>query len=61
MQVHVGGVGGEVAVASRRPTADMAVLGSWATARGAELTDLALTRASLEDVYLQLTGGADGD
>jgi ABC-2 type transport system ATP-binding protein len=37
------------------PTADLAPLLSWATVRGAELEALAVTRPTLEDVYLQLT------
>jgi ABC-2 type transport system ATP-binding protein len=37
------------------PTRDLAPLLSWAAVRGAELEALAVTRPSLEDVYLQLT------
>jgi hypothetical protein len=34
-------------------------LTGWALARGEELEALAVTRPSLEDVYLQLTGSAE--
>jgi len=37
------------------PTADLAPLFSWAAVRGIELEGLAVTRPTLEDVYLQLT------
>jgi ABC-2 type transport system ATP-binding protein len=37
------------------PTADLAPLLSWAAVRGVELEGLAVTRPTLEDVYLQLT------
>jgi ABC-2 type transport system ATP-binding protein len=37
------------------PTADLAPLLSWAAVRGVELEGLAITRPTLEDVYLQLT------
>jgi ABC-2 type transport system ATP-binding protein len=37
------------------PTADLAPLLSWAAVRGIELDGLAITRPTLEDVYLQLT------
>jgi ABC-type multidrug transport system ATPase subunit len=47
---------GVVTVESARPTADLEEVTSWAVQRGVELADLSLTRASLEDVYLRLTG-----
>ena len=37
------------------PTGDLAPLFSWAAVRGIELEGLAVTRPTLEDVYLQLT------
>src|SRR3954451_16258042 len=37
------------------PTADLAPLLSWAAVRGIELEGFAVTRPTLEDVYLQLT------
>jgi ABC-2 type transport system ATP-binding protein len=51
---------GVVEVESARPTADLQELTSWAVRHGVELADLSLTRATLEDVYLRLTG-ATGD
>jgi ABC-2 type transport system ATP-binding protein len=40
---------------TKTPTADLAPLLSWAAVRGVELEGLAVTRPTLEDVYLQLT------
>jgi ABC-2 type transport system ATP-binding protein len=45
-------------------TGALHALTGWARARGDELEGLAVTRPSLEDVYLRLTGGdrlAEGD
>ncbi len=53
--------GSSVTVETTRPTADMLALTGWAGARGLELPDLTLRRPSLEDVYLDLTGGDSGD
>ena len=39
------------------PTGALHALTGWALARGNELEGLAVTRPSLEDVYLRLTGG----
>jgi len=47
----------EVAVSD--PTRDLHTLTSWATANGVSLDGLAVSRPTLEDVYLELTG--DGD
>jgi ABC-2 type transport system ATP-binding protein len=41
------------------PTSAVHTLTGWALARGGELEALAVTRPSLEDVYLQLTGSAE--
>ncbi len=38
------------------PTADLAVLCGWAEQRGIELPDLAVTRPTLEDVFLAIAG-----
>jgi ABC-2 type transport system ATP-binding protein len=51
---------GRVVVESTHPTADMAALTQWAVARELELADLTLTRPTLEDVFLALTGGGGG-
>jgi ABC-2 type transport system ATP-binding protein len=50
---------GRVAIESERPLADLKELADWALARGLELPDLDVRRPSLEDVYLQLTGGVE--
>jgi ABC-2 type transport system ATP-binding protein len=41
------------------PTRTLHLLTGWALARGEELEALTVARPSLEDVYLQLTGGLD--
>jgi ABC-2 type transport system ATP-binding protein len=50
---------GRVVLRSGSPTAALHTLTGWALARGGELEGLAVTRPSLEDVYLRLTGGGD--
>ena len=49
---------GRVTVRSKNPTEDVHRLTGWAIERGTELGDLAVTRPSLEDVYLALTGSS---
>jgi len=49
---------GRVVIDSEQPLQDMKAIADWALARGLELADLDVRRPSLEDVYLQLTGGA---
>jgi ABC-2 type transport system ATP-binding protein len=49
---------GRVTVESATPLADVRLLGDWAASRSIDLPDLDVRRPSLEDVYLQLTGGA---
>ena len=51
---------GVVTIESARPTADLQEVTSWAVQQGVELADLSLTRATLEDVYLRLTGDTGG-
>jgi ABC-2 type transport system ATP-binding protein len=48
-----------VSLRTKTPTRALNVLTGWAMARGEELEALLVSRPSLEDVYLQLTG--DGD
>ena len=48
--------GGEVRVETTSPTADLAVLCSWAEARGLELPALTVERPTLEDVFLAISG-----
>jgi ABC-2 type transport system ATP-binding protein len=49
-----------VLLRSVTPTRDLHALTGWAVARGVELEALAVTRPSLEDVYLRLVGAARG-
>ena len=60
-----GGLPGETAVNGHRvtvrtqlPTAALAALAAWAAGRGGELPDLTVSRPTLEDVYLELTGAS---
>ena len=53
-------VGAEVEFAVEEPTRVLHELTSWAVQRGVELEGLEVTRPSLEDVYLDLTGGEAG-
>ena len=48
---------GVVELAADSPTRALHELASWAIARGVELERLQVSRPSLEDVYLELTGG----
>jgi ABC-2 type transport system ATP-binding protein len=48
---------GRVTLRTAAPTGALHALTGWALARGTELEGLAVTRPSLEDVYLRLTGG----
>jgi ABC-type multidrug transport system ATPase subunit len=51
---------GRVLLRSVAPTRDLHTLTGWAVARGEELEALAVTRPSLEDVYLRLTESSRG-
>jgi ABC-2 type transport system ATP-binding protein len=51
---------GYVDFSTATPTAALAPVLAWASERGIELEELEVTRATLEDVYLQLTGEGDG-
>ncbi|MGH9180295.1 MAG: ABC transporter ATP-binding protein [Acidimicrobiales bacterium] len=50
------GIADRFELATTEPVADLAELCSWALAAGVELGDLKVSRPSLEDVYLELTG-----
>jgi len=50
---------GRVLLTSRALATDLHQLAGWALERGLELDDLQVTRATLEDVYLQLTTDTD--
>ncbi len=49
-----------ITVHTARPTAVLNELTGWAMQRGHELDHLTVVRPTLEDVYLQLTGGEGG-
>lgn len=53
--------GAAVQVRTRSATADVSALATWALGRGVELESLALSRPSLEDVYLDLVDTADDE
>ena len=57
----VRGRDGVVEIRTARPTADLAMVCGWAAARGVELDNLRVSEPSLEDIYLELVGEADGD
>ncbi|MFP5297902.1 MAG: ABC transporter ATP-binding protein [Actinomycetota bacterium] len=52
-------VGDSVSIQTNQPTAILHAITGWALAEGHELTDLSAARPNLEDVYLQLTSGAE--
>jgi ABC-2 type transport system ATP-binding protein len=52
---------GRVAFSTATPTRDLAPLITWAAARAIELDGLAVKRATLEDVYLELTAHEEAD
>ncbi len=53
--------GDEVVLETTDAVSDLWALTEWARTSGFELDGLTLTRPSLEDVYLQLTGGETGE
>jgi ABC-2 type transport system ATP-binding protein len=61
MQPPVAGVvvapNGAIEIRSADPTADVHAVTGWALDNGIGLADLSVSRPSLEDVYLDLTGG----
>ena len=50
--------GGAISMHTDEPTRVLAVLTDWIVRHGAELDDLTVTRLSLEEAYLQVTGHA---
>jgi ABC-2 type transport system ATP-binding protein len=48
---------GTVTIETTEPTPTLHLLTSWALENGIELSDLAVSRRTLEDVYLELTVG----
>jgi hypothetical protein len=53
-------VNDEIEITVADPTHVLYELTSWAVDRGVELERLQVTRPTLEDVYLELTGGEAG-
>ncbi len=53
--------GPSVVVSVEDPTRDLHALTSWATSRGVSLEGLTVSKPTLEDVYLELTGGTADD
>ena len=52
---------GAVTVQTAAPVRDMHALTRWALDRGLDLSGLSLTRPTLEEVYLRLTGESDDE
>jgi ABC-2 type transport system ATP-binding protein len=50
---------GSVIATTAEPVRDVNTLTGWALERGVDLAGLTVTRPSLEDVYLELTGGVE--
>ena len=50
-------LGGAVEIQSVDPTSDLHTLTGWSLDNDVDLVDLSVTRPTLEDVYLELTGG----
>lgn len=55
------GENGRIEILSGEPTRDLHTVTGWAISHGVELTDLSVSRPSLEDVYLELTGTEDDE
>ncbi len=51
---------GRVQLTTEAPVPDLALLCGWAVERAVDLEDLEVVRPTLEDVYLELTGGEAG-
>ena len=54
------GPGGSTVLYSDSPLVHLQMLGDWALGRGFDLPDLSVHRPTLEEVYLSLTGPANG-
>jgi ABC-2 type transport system ATP-binding protein len=52
---------GRLQLTTDAPVPDLAVLCGWALERAVDLDDLEVVRPTLEDVYLELTGGEAGE
>ena len=51
--------GGQYTIATATPTHSLHQLTTWATDRGVELEELSVSRPSLEDVFVELTGSPE--
>ena len=60
LRQHATSVNGTVQLSTEDPTRTLHELTGWALDRGVRLDDLSVTRPSLEDVYLRITGGEAG-
>ncbi|MGH2723125.1 MAG: ABC transporter ATP-binding protein [Actinomycetota bacterium] len=60
LQARAADSGGAYVVATEDPTRDLHTLTGWALDLGVRLDDLEVERPSLEDVYLEITGGEEG-
>jgi ABC-2 type transport system ATP-binding protein len=56
-ELAAGREGERVTLATQTPLRHLRALADWALARGVDLPDLDVRRPTLEDVYLELTGG----
>ncbi|MGB2694047.1 MAG: ABC transporter ATP-binding protein [Dehalococcoidia bacterium] len=52
---------GRVTIETAEPTKTLHALTGWATELALELDELTVSRSTLEDVYLRLTGGEEGE
>ena len=52
---------GRVSVSTTEPLAELERLAHWSRTTGTPITDLEVTRPSLEDIYLALTGSTQGE
>jgi len=52
---------GAVVITTSTPTATLHTLTTWALDHGGELAQLAVTRPSLDDIYVELTASSDGE
>jgi ABC-2 type transport system ATP-binding protein len=61
LAAHASIEGASVDLPSRDPTRDLHALTGWALTHGVELDDLTVTRASLEEVFLEVTRTGEGE
>ena len=61
LREHASSVSGAVELSTEDPTRTLHDLTGWALERGVRLDDLIVSRPSLEDIYLRITGGEAGE